>query len=208
MSTRSLLTAVATLGCALASASRLAAQTAEAQTIPEQTRAWEFLVPTGTVLPTGVQRAAVKRGNLTAAQLSYVARPAFAVTATLGWARSRDIASPGDPKLDVFAYDLGAELRAPRWRPGDAVTFMPFVGVGAGGRSYDYRSLDVGATHNVAAYGAVGGELGVRRLRLRLEARDYVTGFKPLGGAGTARARTAAARNDVVVMAGLRFVRR
>jgi hypothetical protein len=210
MTTRSLLTAaaVATLGSTLASASLLSAQSAEARATPAQKPGWEFLVPTGTVVPTGAQRAAVKRGNLIAAQLSYVARPAFAVTATLGWARSRDIASPDDPKLDVFTYDLGAELRARRWRSGDAVAFTPFAGVGAGGRSYDYRSLDVEATHNVAAYGAVGGELGVRRVRLRLEARDYVTGFKPLGGAGTADTRGAAARNDVVVMAGLRLVRR
>jgi hypothetical protein len=191
----------------LLSASGLSAQTSEAHATPEQPpqqRArWELLVPTGTVVPTGAQRAALKRGTMNAVQLAYVPRPALAVTATLGWARSRDIASPGDPKLDLFTYDLGAEVRAPRWSASDAVTFMPFVGVGAGARSYNYRSLDVDATHNVAAYGAVGGELGVRRVRLRLEARDYVTGFKPLGGAGTADTR-----NDVVVMAGLRFVRR
>jgi hypothetical protein len=160
-------------------------------------------VPTGTVVPTGAQRAAIKRGNLTAVQLSYVARPALAVTATVGWARSRDLATANDPKLDVFTYDVGAELRAPRWIDRKAVTFMPFAGIGAGARSYDYRRLDVDATHNLAGYGAVGGELGVRRLRLRLEARDYVTGFQPLTGAGAT-----ATRNDVVVMAGLRIVRR
>ena len=74
---------------------------------------------------------------------------------------------------------------------------------GAGGRSYNYRKLDVDATHNLAAYGSVGGELGIRRVRVRLEARDYVTGFKPLAGEGAARTG-----NDVVVMAGLRFVSR
>jgi hypothetical protein len=50
----------------------------------------------------------------TAAQLSYVVRPDFAITATLGWATSRDIHSVGRPRLDVFTYDLGAEVRAPR----------------------------------------------------------------------------------------------
>jgi hypothetical protein len=38
---------------------------------------------------------------------------------------------------------------------------------------------------------------------LHLEVRDYVTGFRPLAGGGTADAR-----NDVVVMTGLRFSRR
>jgi hypothetical protein len=207
---RALLTAaaLATLGCTLVTAGTLAAQTTEMPAAPARTPRWELLVPTGTLAPTGAQRAAVKRGTLNAVQLAYVPRPAFAVTATLGWARSRDLASPDAPKLDVFTYDLGAEVRAPRRPSGETVTFTPFAGVGAGGRSYDYRSLAGDATHNVAAYGAVGGELGVRRVRLRLEARDYVTGFKPLAGAGGAGTRNAAARNDVVVMAGLRFVRR
>jgi hypothetical protein len=38
---------------------------------------------------------------------------------------------------------------------------------------------------------------------LRIEARDYVTGYKPLIGSGTADTR-----NDVVVMAGLRIATR
>ena len=49
----------------------------------------------------------------------------------------------------------------------------------------------------------MGGELGRGRVRLRLEARDYVTGFKPLAGGGPTDTR-----NDVVVMAGLRYIRR
>ncbi len=38
--------------------------------------------------------------------------------------------------------------------------------------------------------------------RLRIEARNYVAGFKPLEGG-----RGSATRNDVVVMTGLRFGR-
>ena len=96
-----------------------------------------------------------------------------------------------------------AEARAPRWISGNGVAFTPFAGAGAGGRSYNYRNLDVDATHNLAAYGSVGGELGVGRVHVRLEARDYVAGFKPLSGGGASRTG-----NDVVVMAGLRFVAR
>jgi len=191
------------LGLTLATANRLSAQVADAQTAPAQKPHWELLVSSGAVLPTGAQRDAVKQGKLTAAQVSYVVRPSLALTASLGWARTRDIATAGDPKLDAFSYDIGAEVRAPRLVARKALSFSPFAGVGAGGRSYDYRSLDADATHNAAAYGSVGGELGVRRIRLRVEARDYVTGFRPLGGDGTSRTA-----NDVVVMAGLRFVRR
>src|SRR5690606_32763066 len=56
-----------------------------------RSRPWEFLISSGAVVPTGAQRDVIKRGNLTAAQLTYVVRPSVAVTATLGWGRSRDI---------------------------------------------------------------------------------------------------------------------
>jgi hypothetical protein len=180
-----------------------APRAAEAQDSSTQKARWEFLVSSGTVVPTGAQRDAIKRGDVSAAQLSYVVRPSLAFTATLGWARSRDIASVADPKLDVYMYDLGAEARAPEWIAVRALTFSPFAGLGIGGRSYNHRSLDVDATHNVAAYGTAGGEIGTSRVRLRIEVRDYVTSFKPLGGNGPS-----ATRNDVVVMAGLRLVRR
>ena len=163
---------------------------------------WEIVLPTGTLVPTGAQRQVLKRGAMNAAQVFYMARPNLAITATLGWTRSRDIATAGAPKVDVFNYDLGAELRAPRWIAGSA-SFRPFAGAGIGARSYNYRSLDVDATHNPAAYLGLGGELGYRRVRLRIEVRDYVTGFRPLAGAGSS-----AARNDVVVMAGLRLARK
>jgi hypothetical protein len=183
---------------------------AEAQTSPDENAvalasptkkpAWEFLVSSGNIVPTGGQRDAIKRSNLTVAQLSYVVRPPIAITASIGWARSRDIASVGDPRLDVFTYDLGTEFRARGWITGHDVTFRPFTGAGAGARSYNYRSLEVDARHNVSGYVAAGGELGFKRVGLRLEVRDYVSGFKPLSGGGTARTG-----NDVVVMAGLRF---
>jgi hypothetical protein len=192
--TRAMLAAVGTLGLLLVPARTSTAQTAGG---------WEFRVPSGGLLPTGAQRDALKDAHLSAAQLSYRIRPAFAITATVGWARSRDLASTNDPKLDVFTYDLGAEARASEWFAGRAVTFTPFAGLGAGARSYNHRKLDVVATHNVAGYGTVGGELGMGRVGLRVEARDYVTGFKPLVDAGAS-----ATRNDVVVLVGLTLRKR
>lgn len=182
------------------------AHAAGAQSAPETPPArsgWELLGSSGTLVPTGAQRHALKRAPLSTAQLSYVVRSRVAITAMVGWARSRNLVTEGDPKLDVFTYDVGVEARAPRWLAGDALTFTPFAGVGAGGRSYHHRHLDVDAAHDLAGYGAVGGEVGMGRVHLRLEVRDYVTGFEPLvdGGASTGR-------NDVVALVGLRFSRR
>jgi hypothetical protein len=177
--------------------------TVTAPTAP-QPSPWEFRVSSGALVPTGVQRDVLKNAALTVAQLSYVVRPPLALTGSFGWARSRDVASAGAPKVDVFTYDLGAEARAPQWFADHALTLSTFAGGGVGGRSYNYRNLDVDATRNVAAYGAVGGEVGIRRrVHLRLEVRDYVGGFKPLAGGGHGDTR-----NDVVLMAGLRFSRR
>ena len=176
--------------------------TAGVHTTGAQKPRWEFDIITGTVYPTA-QQDSVKRGDVVAAQLLYVVRPDLAITATLGWAPSRDLHSIGQPRLDIFTYDLGAEVRTPRWKAGRALTFSPFAGGGAGGRSYNYRHLDVDATHNVAAYLSAGCEFGIHRVLVRLEVRDYVTGFKPLNDGGTADTR-----NDVVVMTGLRFARR
>jgi hypothetical protein len=181
----------------------MAAKGAHAQTGAASSGAsnsWEFVVNSGTVVPTGVQRDAIKRGSLSAAQLSYVMHDKYAVTATFGWARSRDIAAESNPRLDVFTYDVGGEVRPYAVAVSKDATLRVFAGLGAGGRTYNYRSLDVDATHNLAGYGGIGGELGVKRVRMRVEARDYVTGFRPLNGPGKGDTR-----NDVAVMAGVRI---
>ena len=175
---------------------------ASAQMSAQQSKTWELRVSSGALVPTGTQRDVLKDAQMTAAQLSWVVTPSVAVTGTFGWARSRDVGSADRPKLDVFTSDLGVEARPVQWIAGRAVTFSPFAGVGAGARSYNYRKLDVDATHNLAAYGAVGGELDMGRVGLRLEARNYATGFKPLVGVGKSDMR-----NDVVVMAAVSFNR-
>jgi hypothetical protein len=177
-------------------------EAADTLTAAPPTERWEFLVPSGTAAPVATKKNAVKRGNLIAVQASYLVRPNLALTSTVGWIRSRDLASAGSPKLDVFTYDLGAEVRAASFALGTRASFKPFAGVGVGVRSYNYRSLPVDATHNPGAYVGVGGELGVCRVRLRLEVRDYVTGFMSLDGHGGSRTR-----HDVVVMAGVRLSR-
>ena len=195
--------AMAALGGIVIGANTLSAQDTATAGARAKGARWEFIVPSGALLPTGAQRGAIKRANLTAVQLAYVPRPSLAIMSTFSWARSRDLATAGDPKLDVFTYDVGAELRAPRWLEGKGMSFSPFAGLGAGGRSYNHRKLDVDASHKLAAYGSVGGELGFRRVGLRVEARDYVTGFNSPIRHGVSRTG-----NGVVVMVGLRLVSR
>jgi hypothetical protein len=154
----------------------------------------------GAYLPTGAQRDVLEDAVLAGAQASWRILPAFAITGTFGWAPSTDRLTAGTPRLDVYQYDLGAELRAASWRSGATWTFSPFVGLGAGGRTYDYRDGDVDPTSNVAGYATVGGDVGLGPFGLRVEARDYVSRFKPLAGTGDARTR-----NDVALAAGFSY---
>jgi hypothetical protein len=179
------------------------AHIASAQEIASEKRNWSLRLPSGALIATGDQRNHVHDGGISALQIAHPLTSAIGVTATFGWARSSDVAITGSPKLDVFQSDLGLESRDHTWFASAPVSFASFLGIGGGMRSYNYRKLDVDASHNVAGYVSAGGELGIRRVAVRIEARDYITGFKPLSGIGRSESR-----NDVVIMAAFRFNRR
>lgn len=163
---------------------------------------FELLVPSGVVVPTGAQEDDVERGHLTAVQLSYGLRPDLVITSTVGWARTTPLGVGAEAKLDLFTYDAGVEYRMPRRRADRRINFKPFTGVGIGVRTHSYRRVDLATTHNLATYASVGGELGLSRVRVRLEVRDYLTWVTPFGATRTTR------RNDVAVLAGLRLALR
>lgn len=177
--------------------------TARAQADSSMPRRWELRITTGSLRPTGALRQQLERGPLSTVQVSWLRRPSFAVTGTLGWAKSRDLAAIGSPGLNAFTADLGVESRPQHWVVGERVSLGPFAGIGAGARIYDYRSREASATRNVAAYAALGGELGFRRLGLRVEVRQYVGGFAPMDGVGPTPTRS-----DAMLLTSLRFNRR
>jgi hypothetical protein len=177
------------------------APAARAQQVEHRT--WDLRLTSGGLITTGKQRDQLENGQLSAIQLSRTLGAKLAVTGTFGWARSHDLTAIDTPKLDVFTSDIGVETCFDEWFNAGSAAFKSFAGVGAGARSYNYRKLDVDATNNLAGYVAAGGELGIRRIALRIEARDYATGFKPLIGGGRSEAR-----NDIVIMGAIRFNRR
>ena len=194
ISTRARLAAVATFALSSAfGAAKLSAQ----DMVTRNSNGFEIRPYAGAFIPTGKQRDLLKDAVMVGGQASYRIVPQLALTGTLGWSPSKDRITPGDQTLDVWQYDLGAELRAPSWFTSGAWDFTPFVGLGAGGRTYNYRDLDVDSKTNVAGFGTLGGELGFGRIGLRIEGRDYVSQFKPFDGGDSKT------RNDVTVAAGL-----
>jgi hypothetical protein len=187
--------ALTAAGLAIASA-----QTSAAQTPAPEARSWEFRVSSGAFVPTGDQRNLIKDGQVSAAQLSWVVNPSMAITGTFAWARSRDLTNADTPKIDVFTSDVGVESRPVQWFVNAPVSVSPFVGLGAGVRTYNPRSEGIGTANAAIGYASVGGELGIGRVGVRLEVRDYIS-----------NARIAATqsdiRNDVVISAALRFNR-
>jgi len=176
------------------------AQTSAAQTPAPEASAWEFRVSSGAFVPTGDQRNLIKEGQVSAAQLSWLLKPSIAITGTFAWARSRDLTIAETPKIDVFTSDLGVESRPVQWFASAPVSVSPFVGLGAGVRTYNPRSEDIGTSNAAIGYASVGGELGIGRVGVRLEVRDYIS-----------NARIAATqsdiRNDMVFSVALRFNR-
>jgi hypothetical protein len=159
-----------------------------AQTTPERTP-WEFRVSNGAFVPAGAHRRELVQGNVTAAQLSYEVSPRVVLVGTGGWGRTRgtDI---GAPKVDVFSYDIGTEVGPARPAADARFSVRPFLAAGAGGRAYNQRGVPLDAVHNATVYAGAGGEIGVRRVHLRVEARDYAA---------------ASTRHEVVVLVGVRF---
>lgn len=184
---------IALIGIALVLATILGAVTLGAQQFPTVRGAIRPYV--GAWIPTGDQREVFEDAVLVGAQASLNATPNVAITGSFGWAPGSDKLTAGSQKIDTYQYDLGLEARSLRE---SFAPFKPFIGAGVGGRTYRYRDLDVDARNNLAGYGALGFDLSIGAVEFRLEGRDYVSGFKPLTGAGESKTR-----NDVAIFAGL-----
>ena len=170
------------------------------ETRAQLTTSFEARPFVGAYIPTGDQRDLLKDAVLVGAQLSWHALPYLGITGTFGWSPSKDRLTPGDQTLDIYQYDVGAELRSASLWNGSMLNFTPFIGLGVGGRTYDYRDLDVGSKTDFDGYGALGGDIGFGPVGLRIEARDYVSQFKPLVGTGDTKTR-----NDIGLAAGVSY---
>jgi hypothetical protein len=153
----------------------------------------------GAYVPTGDQSDLLKTGVTAGAQAAYALTRHLSAVGTFSWSSSEEKNFASDD-INVFQYDLGAELAANKMLS-PILMFRPFVGLGVGGRSYDYRDRESDAETNLAGYGSLGAQLQLGRVGWRLEARDYVSGFKGLSG----EMSSTKTRNDISIASGLTF---
>src|SRR5882762_10336257 len=83
----------------------------------------------GAYIPTGQQRDLLKDAVLTGAQASWHVIPALSFTGTFAWSPNKDRITVGDQILDIYQYDVGAELRASSEYQTPTWDFTPFAGL-------------------------------------------------------------------------------
>jgi hypothetical protein len=153
----------------------------------------------GAYVPTGDMRDVLKDGPMVGAQLGVEVVQHFHVVGSVGWSFTSDRVAAIEEDIHIAQYDLGFELFE-SFDVSEAWMLRPFVGLGAGGRSYDYNDLDRSAETDFAGYLALGTEFQIHRMALRVEGRDYLSRFEGLDG--TLDAKT---RNDLFVSAGFAY---
>lgn len=156
----------------------------------------------GAYVPTGDQRDLVEDAVVVGSTLAYRATPALTVTGSFGWSPTEE--KPRltvDNTVDLFQYDAGLELGRDLAIGQTNWSWRPFIGAGAGGRTYRYRDLDVDAETDFAGYGTAGVQFDGGRFGLRLEAQDYLSSFDGLEG----QMSESSARNDLFLIGALMF---
>jgi Outer membrane protein beta-barrel domain len=153
----------------------------------------------GAYVPTGSQRDLFKDATMIGLQGALELNPNFHLLGTFSWVPTHNKYVGFDENVNIFAYDIGAELGLVR-PLGERWEFKPYVGLGAGARTYAYKANGLADKTCAAGYGALGSEFQLDRVALRFEARDNVFCFKsPIAGV---ESKT---RNDVALAFGVAY---
>jgi hypothetical protein len=154
----------------------------------------------GASIPTGTQRDFFGSSVVYGVQAALEVRETFHLLGTFAVAPATlKVAGGNEDKSLMMQYDVGMEFDLVR-PLGESWLFKPFVGVGAGARSYFYDDQDLIDRTGLSGYGALGVEFQIARTAIRFEGRDNVFTFKsPLP---FEKSRT---RNDVGFSLGLAY---
>ena len=153
----------------------------------------------GVSIPTSDQSTLYGESVLFGAQAGLEVKPTFHVLGTFTWVPAHAKYAVANPDANIFQYDLGVELGLVRSMEPDWI-FKPFLGLGAGARSYSFKASELTSRTCAEGYGSAGTELQLRRVAFRFEARDNVFCYRAPTGAS--RSWT---RDDVGFSLGLAY---
>ena len=160
----------------------------------ERTSTFAMHVLLGGFVPTGAARGTVSNGYAIGAQIGMGLTARVAAVATAFVTQTKFRANDVN-EVTVIQYDVGMEF-APGAPHESTHRVIPFVGLGAGGRTYDVRDAGTPTRAYPAAYLGAGGEIRFQRLALRMEARGYASRQESETGATVMR-------TDLAGLAGL-----
>lgn len=170
----------------LAAGLLLSASTVGAQDAPRRLTP-EIRPFVGVFVPTGGLRDAFKSATTLGAQGAFELTRNVHLLGSVGWTHGHSKLVRGNDLTHIWQYDVGAEGNLVR-EMGGGWLFRPFLGAGAGARTYDYRAPGVGSRTCTAGYGSLGTEFQTGAMALRLEGRNYLSCYRaPLTGRNTTR---------------------
>ena len=136
----------------------------------------------GVNVPLADQRNLFTDAGMIGAQLALELNPNLHVLGTFGWTASHSSYPVSDDNVNMFTYDVGLELGfveplGGKWE------LKPFVGVGAGARTYAFAGTALADKTCAAGYAAAGTEFQIVPWAFRLEGRGNAFCYKsPLAG--------------------------
>ncbi len=153
----------------------------------------------GASIPTGKQRDLFKNAPMYGVQAALELKPTMHLLGSFSYVPGQNKYSVARDNVNIFQYDAGMEFDMVH-ALGAGWELKPFVGLGAGARTYQFQSKQLNDKTCAAGYGALGTEFQYSPIALRLEARDNLFCYRsPMAGV---RAGT---RNDVGVAFGLAY---
>jgi len=163
----------------------------------QPTHRFELVPFSAAFVPTGAQSNTLESGFGAGLLGAYAFNRHLSAVGRFAYSSTED-RSTANEDVNVFTYDIGAEAGTEKQLT-TALRIRPFLGLGFGGRAYDFDDRESESQFDVTGYGSGGAELMMGRFGWRVELRNYVSGFKGLSGELDSRQ----ARNDLSISSGM-----
>jgi hypothetical protein len=152
----------------------------------------------GAFVPTGDLRDVLKDAVVVGVQGGMELAAPLHLLGMFAWSPSKNQLLATDDGVNLYQYDAGLELFN-SMSMGESWMARPFLGIGVGGRTFDFKMADLDTKTYFTGYGALGAEFQMEKVALRIEGRDYLYQSDKIGNEGKKT------RNDLMLMTGIAY---